>query len=501
MSLPAGRPVALIGFMGAGKTTVGGLLADRLGRPFADVDDAIVARAGRSIPELFEAEGEEGFRRREEEAVLALLARDDAPVVARSAAAPSRARGSSRRCATRRRRSGSRSMWRRRAPASARHPRTPVRSRPTRPASGSASRPGRRSTRASPTSRSTPPRRPPPSSRRACAPPGRARRCLAAVPALLGERRGVLVADPAVLERVPGAFLARLPLAGGEDAKTPGALERLWRALAALDLERRDVVVAAGGGTVTDAAGFAAATLRRGLAWIAVPTTLVGQVDAAIGGKTAINVAAKNDVGAFHLPEDVVADPEVLATLPAAEWAGGFAEALKTGLLRGGALHELAVGWPAGQGDAASRAALVRLCASVKTRVIVEDPTERGVRATLNLGHTIGHGIEAAAGYGGLSHGACVAIGLVQALRLSEELRGLDPALRPAVEAALARQCLPLVADGIDPERVWDAMRGDKKRVGGRQRLVLLEAVGRPVWGVEVPDALLRDAVARACGG
>ncbi len=170
-----------------------------------------------------------------------------------------------------------------------------------------------------------------------------------------------------------------------------------------------------------------------------MPSTLVGQVDAAIGGKTAINVAAKNDVGAFWQPSGVLCDPELLETLPAREWAGGMAEVVKTALLAGGRLWELVEGWEPGIGDRAARTELVQRCAGVKTLVVAADPEERGRRAILNLGHTIGHGIESVAGYGGLSHGECVSIGLVAALRLSEQLSGLAAGTAERTAQLLAR--------------------------------------------------------------
>ena len=227
-------------------------------------------------------------------------------------------------------------------------------------------------------------------------------------------------------------------------------------------------MVAVGGGTVTDAVGFAAATFRRGIAWIAAPTTLVGQVDAAIGGKTAINVAAKNDVGAFHVPERVVCDCTVLETLPPREWAAGFAEAVKTALLVGGPLLELVESWEPGAGELDARVELVRRCAAVKAAVVAEDPTERGRRAILNLGHTIGHGVEAAAGYGGLLHGEAVAVGLSAALWLSVQLHDLDPAVLAADGGAARAPRPPVRAPGVDADAVHAAMRGDKKRAGRR---------------------------------
>jgi 3-dehydroquinate synthetase len=256
--------------------------------------------------------------------------------------------------------------------------------------------------------------------------------------------------------------------------------------------------VCVGGGSVTDVGGFAAATFRRGLPWLAVPSTLVGQVDAAIGGKTAINVAAKNDVGAFWQPSAVLCDPGLLETLPPREWAGGMGEVVKTALLVGGRLWDLVQSREPGPGDVASRSELVQRCAGVKTLVVADDPEDRGRRAILNLGHTIGHGVESVAGYGGLSHGECVAIGLVAALRLSESLAGLPAGTAAETAQLLERQGLPVNAPGVDPGAVLAAMRHDKKRTAGTHRMVLLEAIGRPVHGVAVGEDVLAEAVRAA---
>jgi 3-dehydroquinate synthetase len=249
---------------------------------------------------------------------------------------------------------------------------------------------------------------------------------------------------------------------------------------------------------VTDVGGFAAATFRRGLPWLVVPSTLVGQVDAAIGGKTAINVAAKNDVGAFWPPAAVLCDPELLEALPPREWAGGMAEVVKTALLDGGRLWELVESWQPGPGERAARTELVQRCAGFKTLVVAGDPEELGRRAILNLGHTIGHGIEAVAGYGGLSHGECVSIGLVAALRLSERLTGLAAGTALHIAQLLERHGLPVHAPGLDPVAVLEAMRHDKKRTAGSHRMVLLEEIGRPAWGVSVDEQVLSDAVRAA---
>ena len=257
-------------------------------------------------------------------------------------------------------------------------------------------------------------------------------------------------------------------LAPGEQAKTVESLEELWQALR---LERNGTLIALGGGCTTDVAGFAAAPDLRGIAWVAVPTTLVGQVDAAIGGKTAIDLPeGKNLVGAFHWPVRTVIDPATLETLPEPELANGRAEVVKTGLLAGEPLWELALGEQ------------VRRAAAFKTSVCLRDPRDRGERAQLNLGHTFAHALEAAAAFE-LPHGRAVALGLLAALRLS----GLDTT---AVEETLRPEPVR-----VDRERAWAALARDKKAVGGAPRLVLLAAPGKPRLGVELPAADVRAAL------
>jgi shikimate kinase / 3-dehydroquinate synthase len=257
-------------------------------------------------------------------------------------------------------------------------------------------------------------------------------------------------------------------LAPGEQAKTVESLEALWHALR---LERGGMLVALGGGCTTDVAGFAAASYFRGIDWVAVPTTLVGQVDAAIGGKTAIDLpGAKNIVGAFHWPVRTVIDPATLETLPENELANGRAEVVKTGLLAGEPIWELPLDEQ------------VRKAAAFKTAVCLRDPNDRGERAQLNLGHTFAHALEAAAGFE-LPHGRAVALGLLAALRLS----GLDTS---AVEQTLRPEPVR-----VDRDAAWAALARDKKVVGGTPRLVLLEAPGKPRVGVEVPPADVRAAL------
>src|SRR4029453_6931955 len=215
-----------------------------------------------------------------------------------------------------------------------------------------------------------------------------------------------------------------------------------------------------------DTAGFVAATYLRGVPWVAVPTTLVGQVDAAIGGKTAIDLpAGKNLVGAFPWPPRARAAPPLPTPLPEHERREGLAEVVKTGLLAGESLWEL------------PEPELVRRSAAFKSGVALRDPHDRGERNFLNLGHTFAHALEAAAGYDGVTHGSAVALGLLAALRLS----GQDT--KP-VEEVLAPKPVR-----VDRERAWEALHRDKKRAEGRVRLVLLEAPGKPVFGVERPDS------------
>jgi 3-dehydroquinate synthetase len=279
-----------------------------------------------------------------------------------------------------------------------------------------------------------------------------------------------IVADERVLElhEPPVERRATLTVPPGEAAKSVETAERLWRELR---LDRGGTLVAFGGGCATDVAGFVAATYLRGIDWIAVPTTLVAQVDAAIGGKTGINLAeGKNLVGAFHWPRQTVLEVAYLATLPASERRAGMAEVVKTGLLAGEPFWRL------------EEAELVRRCAAYKTALCLRDPYDRGPRQALNLGHTFAHALEAASGYE-LAHGDAVALGLLAALRLSDQPTD-------DVEEILRPEPVP-----VDRERAWEALGRDKKASGGRVRLVLLERPGRPLVGAELPDEQVRAAL------
>ncbi|RDI75053.1 3-dehydroquinate synthase [Gaiella occulta] len=465
-----GRHLALAGFMGAGKTTLGERVAQRLRRPFIDLDREIERRTGSTVADLF-ARGESAFRAVEEEVAADVLAAAEPAVVALGGGAVLSE-------ATRRR-------LRERAFTVLLEIEPDVAWQRVRDA-------GRPLAQREEAFRALLDERQPVYD---AAAQGRARDLDGIVLAAAGVHVQIGALD-LLAELVPGAapveIVADANVAGihgvtaqlalgdrdvathevppGEAAKAIAVLERLWRALR---IGRDGTILALGGGCTTDLAGFAAATYMRGVAWVAVPTTLVGQVDAAIGGKTAVDLpGGKNLVGAFHWPTRVVIDAGVLETLPAAERANGMAEVVKTGLLAGEPFWEL------------PEHELVRRCAAYKAAVCLADPHDRGPRTVLNLGHTFAHALEAAAGYE-LPHGRAVALGLVAALRLS----GNDEAL-----AVVSRELAPEPVR-VDRDAAWAALARDKKARGRSPRLVLLERSGEPRFGVEVPVAEVRAAL------
>jgi 3-dehydroquinate synthetase len=330
----------------------------------------------------------------------------------------------------------------------------------------------------------------------------------AALPALASEHEAVaLVSCRRVLATPHGrAVAARLrreaPLAlvhvlpDGEAGKTLAELERAAAALLRAGATRRTLVVALGGGAVTDAAGFLAATYMRGVPWVAVPTTLLAMVDAAIGGKTAVNLpAAKNAVGAFHPPAAVLADPAALETLPARELASGKGEVLKYGALQPALLGTFA-GLAAGE---RIDPAVIATCARIKVDVVEADPTEQGPRKLLNLGHTFGHGVEAAGGFSRYTHGESVAVGLAFAFRLAHRLGRVGAAAVQQVEQAISRAGLPARVPGGIARTAARRMAFDKKRVGAGLRWVLpVEGEGgwTVEWDVEAEPAAVEATLA-----
>jgi shikimate kinase / 3-dehydroquinate synthase len=276
----------------------------------------------------------------------------------------------------------------------------------------------------------------------------------------------------------------------GERAKTMAEAERVLSELARAGMTREDHLIALGGGVVGDLAGFCAHVYQRGVPVVQLPTTLVAQVDSAYGGKTGVDLPeGKNYAGAYHLPAAVLADTATLATLPGEELAAGFAEVLKTGLLAGGALWErvraIEALDPAGLDD------VVFACARYKCEVVAADERDAGLRQALNLGHTVGHAIEAASGYARYRHGEAVGLGLLAALRLSEA-----PRLREECEASLRDHDLPTRLDpAIGVDAVLDALQRDKKRTADGVGFVLLSEPGEPRTGQLVDPARVRAAV------
>jgi shikimate kinase / 3-dehydroquinate synthase len=272
----------------------------------------------------------------------------------------------------------------------------------------------------------------------------------------------------------------------GEANKTMSTVGSLWEAFLSAGVERSSTVVALGGGVTGDLAGFAAATYLRGVRWVAVPSTLLAMVDAALGGKTGADLPqGKNLVGAFHPPALVLCDPELLDSLPEVELRNGLAEVVKHGILADPDLFELCGrGWDALRSGGWSE--LVRQAMAVKVGYIQADPYEQGVRAALNLGHTVGHAIELVSGYA-VRHGEAVAIGMVVEARLAEGMGMAEQGLSERIAAVLAGLGLPTrIPDGIDRARLGLAMQRDKKKAGGKVFFALPQAIGAVHTGVAI---------------
>jgi 3-dehydroquinate synthase len=313
------------------------------------------------------------------------------------------------------------------------------------------------------------------------------------------------VVAPLYLETVRlalrGARVAEIVVPHGEQAKSWETLNRVFDALLEARCGRDTLIVALGGGVIGDLAGFAAAVYQRGVAFVQVPTTLLAQVDSSVGGKTAINHAlGKNMIGAFHQPRAVISDVATLDTLPERELRAGLAEVIKHGL----ALDAAFVEWlernievlRARQREPLIHA--VRRSCELKARIVAEDERESGARALLNFGHTFGHAIEAATGYGPWLHGEAVAAGMVMAAELSALMGHLRKIEVSRVRELLKRAGLPVKGPAVAPERLLELMTLDKKAAKGRTRFVVLEAIGRAVLRADIDDAAVRRAVVAA---
>jgi shikimate kinase / 3-dehydroquinate synthase len=492
----------LVGFMGAGKSTGARSLAAELGAEPLDSDRELEQRLGEPIESFFDREGEEAFRAREEELVLELLARPDAAVLALGGGAL-----------------GSERVRAALAPHTVIHlevepeeawRRASGKSRPlARDRGRFAQLHGDRAA----VYESVADAVLPPGDREALRHALPALNALAEAPAgtrlvwassssgdypvflghgligsgffYPGDGRRMVVTDENVARAQPFEGDERIVTMAGEEHKSIHGAEFVLRALAEAGAERGDIVVAVGGGVVGDLAGFCAAIYQRGIRHVQVPTTLVAQVDSAYGGKTGVDLPeGKNYAGAFHQPCAVLCDPTALETLPPEELAAGYPEVVKTALIAGGPL------WARVRQGGEVDAEVILGCVRTKLAAVAEDERDEGRRQVLNLGHTIGHAIEAATAYTRYRHGEAVALGLLAALRLS----GRD-ALRNEVAELLAARGLPAAFSGASVDDVVELVERDKKRSGGRVPFVLVEAPGEVTPGHEVAPGDLRAAV------
>jgi shikimate kinase/3-dehydroquinate synthase len=500
--------IVLVGFMGAGKSTGARALAAELAAEAVDTDRELERRLGEPIESFFDREGETAFRAREEEVVCELLERPGAPVIALGGGAiqSERVREALARHTVVHLEIGTEDAWRRASNKGRPLARDPARFEQLHRDRGALYEavadavipPGDRDVlrRALPFLRAL-----------GDAPPGTRLVWAAAesgaypvylgrgliesgfFPPLAGRRFVVTDENVARVQHVEGD--ERIVVMPGEERKTIHSAELVLRSLAQAGAERGDLVVAVGGGVVGDLAGFCAAVYQRGVRHVQVPTTLVAQVDSAYGGKTGVDLPeGKNYVGAFHQPSAVLCDPAALDTLPPEETAAGYAEVVKTALIAGGALWaRVRQGGPVGVRE-------IMGCVRTKLSVVAADERDAGRRQVLNLGHTVGHAIEAATGYMRYRHGEAVGMGLLVALRLS----GRD-ALRAEVTDLLAARGLPLSFHGASVDDVLELVERDKKRVGGRVPFVLVEAPGAVTPGHLVDDRSLRAAVEEVHAG
>jgi shikimate kinase/3-dehydroquinate synthase len=501
------RLTVVIGFMGAGKTTLARELAAARGVEVVDTDALLVARFGRPIAEVFATDGEAAFRAAEEEVVLEALSRaaegreavvslgggavlservraalaghlvvhlDIAPDLAWE-----RAAGPDRPLAEDRAAFAARHAERAGLYASLADAHLPQLDLARLDAVDHALRvladapPGTRMAWAGAASGEYP----------VFVGPG-----VLALASRVGRGRAFVIGDTRVVERHTGPLghmAGLIEIGSGETVKTLDTCNAAWHALVEMGATRADHVLALGGGVTGDLAGFVAATYQRGIPVVQLPTTLVAQVDSAYGGKTGVDLPqAKNYVGVYHQPSAVLSDTATLETLPAEEFAAGYAEVVKTALIAGGALWDrVASGAPVDD-------AVIFACARTKLAVVAADERDGGRRQVLNLGHTIGHALEVELGYGTLRHGEAVGLGLLAALRLS----GLDD-LREQVKGLLDAVGLPTRYAGLDADAILAATRRDKKRTdSARTPFVLVRAPGDVVHGQDVAD----DDVARA---
>jgi 3-dehydroquinate synthase len=298
---------------------------------------------------------------------------------------------------------------------------------------------------------------------------------------------------------LPGCEHSTLSLPDGEACKTLDTVEAIIDSLVFNEARRDTTLISLGGGVVGDMAGFAAACYMRGIDFIQVPTTLLAQVDASVGGKTGVNhPEGKNLIGAFHQPRLVLIDTDTLQTLPDREFRAGLAEVIKHGLIADVAYTDWIDNNMAAllaRDPEALAQAILRSC-EIKAAIVAEDERESGVRALLNYGHTFAHAIESTAGYGSWLHGEAVAAGMVMAAELSR----LDSAERARIAAIIEAAGLPVRPPAVGAEALAQAMSMDKKVEGGRQRLVLLDGIGHATVSSDYDAGALSAVLAWANG-
>jgi 3-dehydroquinate synthase len=327
----------------------------------------------------------------------------------------------------------------------------------------------------------------------------------------LSGRDAVLISNTVVAplyaemlkQNLQGQRVVEMILPDGEQYKTLSTASRVFDVMIANRVGRDGIVLALGGGVIGDLAGFVAACYQRGVDLIQIPTTLLAYVDSSVGGKTAVNhPGGKNMIGAFHQPRAVIADTDLLQTLPDRELRAGLAEVIKYGLICDPVFFD----WIEANIDAllarsadALSYAIYRSC-QIKAQIVARDEREQGERALLNLGHTFGHAIESATGYVDWQHGEAVGTGMLMAAEMSQRLGNLDPSVVARLRALLQRAGLPVDAPRIGAARAFDYMRVDKKVHAGRVRLVLLAGLGRAIVTSDYPEAALRDTLAAHFG-
>ena len=541
--------IFLVGLMGAGKTTIGRLLARRLDMTFIDSDHEIEARTGATIPWIFEIEGEASFRRREADVIRELTAQNGIVLATGGGAVlnpASRAllaergtviylRASVSSILPRTAHDKNRPLLQTADPRKKLEDLTAQREPLYREIADMVIDTGRPNVQSMVQTILDQLEANNAARERANAKTTMNEQACISLNVELGDRsypiaigRGLLddasllnrhiggsgkvaivtntTVAPLYLDKVAGPLRAAgrevvpIILRDGEEFKNWESLNEVFDALLANKCDRKTTLVALGGGVIGDMTGFAAATYMRGVPFVQIPTTLLAQVDSSVGGKTGINhPLGKNMIGAFYQPRAVIADTATLDTLPDRELSAGLAEVIKHGAILDAAFFdwiEANIGKLVARDHAALAHAIARSC-EIKADVVARDEREGGLRAVLNFGHTFGHAIEAGLGYGAWLHGEAVGCGMVMAADLSRRLNLIDDAAVDRVRALVKAAGLPVVAPDLGIERWIELMEVDKKNEGGAIKFILLKPLGSPSI-TNAPRELL-DATLKAC--